>query len=118
MSERIHLGFEMGTGQSVSVPMHHAIVSGVTGLSGKTTAISAMLSRLPGRYRSLVFSTKRGEIAFEGAHEVQPFYKATVDWEYVSGVLEAARKERLKFERSWIIKASRRASGRYRRPFP
>ena len=110
MTDRVHLGFEVGTGEEVSVPMHHAIVSGVTGLSGKTTAISAMLSRLPDGYRSLVFSTKRGEISFEGAHEAQPFYKATVDWEYVSGVLEAARKERLKFERSWIIKASRGAS--------
>jgi hypothetical protein len=107
---RIHLGFEVATGDQVSVPLHHAIVSGVTGLSGKTTAISAMLSRLPEGYKSLVFSTKRGEISFEGAHEVQPFYKATVDWEYVSGVLEAARKEKLKFERSWIIKASRGAT--------
>jgi hypothetical protein len=110
VTDRIHLGFEVGTGESISVPMHHAIVSGVTGLSGKTTAISAMLSRLPEGYKSLVFSTKRGEISFEGAHQVQPFYKATVDWEYVSGVLEAARKEKLKFERSWIIKASRGAS--------
>ena len=110
MTDRIHLGFEMGTGEKVSVPLHHAIVSGVTGLSGKTTAIAAMLSRLPDGYKSLVFSTKRGEISFEGAHETQPFYRATVDWEYVSGVLEAARKEKLKFERSWIIKASRGAS--------
>lgn len=109
MNDRIHLGFELGTGAPVSVPLHHAIVSGVTGLSGKTTAIAAMLSRLPDNYRSLVFSTKRGEILFDGAHQVQPFYRATVDWEYVSGVLEAARKERLKFERSWIIKASRGA---------
>ena len=109
MADRIHLGFEVGTGERVTVPLHHAIVSGVTGLSGKTTAISAMLSRLPDRYRSLVFSTKRGEISFEGSHQAQPFYKATVDWEYVSGVLEAARKEKLKFERSWIIKASRGA---------
>ena len=110
MTDRIHLGFEVGSGDQVTVPLHHAIVSGVTGLSGKTTAISAMLSRLPNGYRSLVFSTKRGEISFDGAHEVQPFYKATVDWEYVSGVLEAARKEKLKFERSWIIKASRGAT--------
>ena len=110
MTDRVHLGFVVGTGEEVSVPMHHAIVSGVTGLSGKTTAIAAMLCRLPDGYKSLVFSTKRGEISFEGAHEAQPFYKATVDWEYVSGVLEAARKERLKFERSWIIKASRGAS--------
>ena len=109
MTDRVHLGFEVGTGKTVSVPLHHAIVSGVTGLSGKTTAIEAMLSRLPEGHRSLVFSTKRGEIPFDGAHPVQPFYRATVDWEYVSGVLEAARKERLKFERSWIIKASRGA---------
>ena len=78
MTDSIRLGFEVGTGDPVSVPLHHAIVSGVTGLSGKTTAISAMLSRLPCKYRSLVFSTKRGEIIFEGANKAQPFYKVSI----------------------------------------
>jgi len=41
---------------------------------------------------------------------VEPFYRAKVDWEYVQSLLEAAMKERLKFERSWIIKAAKGAT--------
>jgi len=56
----IHLGFEVGTGAPVSVPLHHACITGLTRLSGKTTAAEGLLSRLPAEFTGLVFRTKRG----------------------------------------------------------
>jgi len=63
------------------------------------------MKRLPDGFKALAFKTKRGEIAFTGAQPVVPLFRARTDWEYVQSLLEAAMKERMKFERSWIIKA-------------
>lgn len=105
----IALGFEIPTGQPVSIPLHHAIFTGLTQMAGKTTTIEGLLSRAPKDYFSLVFRTKRGEIAFESANKVQPFYRPEVNWEYVKSLLEAAMQQKMKFETSWIIKASKGA---------
>jgi len=40
---------------------------------------------------------------------IPPYYRAEFDWEYAAELLEASRKEKLKFERSWIIKYSKTA---------
>ena len=103
----IHLGFEVGGGAPVSIPFHHLICCGLTRLSGKTTTLEALIAR-SGR-RAIVFSTKRGEKEFEGATEVQPFYREHVDWVYVQSLLEAALTEKLKLERSWIIRVTHAA---------
>ena len=105
MADTIHLGFEVGTGSSVSIPIHHLAVTGQTRLSGKTTTIEALLSRLPATYHALLFSTKRGELAFSSVPRVKPFYRQHTDWEYVESLLEAAMKERMRLERSFIINA-------------
>ena len=115
---RIHLGYEVITSQeygapkdcAVTIPMHHMMITGMTRLSGKTTTIEALLSRLPEGFTALVFRTKRGEVEFTGAHRVEPYFRPSVDWEYVESLLEAAMKQRLKFERSWVIRASRNAT--------
>jgi hypothetical protein len=89
--------------------MHHMVITGMTRLSGKTTSVEALLSRLPTEFTSLVFRTKRGEVEFAGARRVQPYYRPSVDWEYVQSLLEAAMKQRLRIETSWIIRASKGA---------
>jgi len=106
----VFIGYEVGTAEPVYLPLHHVVVTGLTGLSGKTTAVEAMMSRLPGGYKALAFRTKRGELSFPRATRVAPFYRERVDWEYVESLLEAAMRERLRFERSWIIKACKGAS--------
>jgi hypothetical protein len=105
----IHLGFEVGTGEPVSIPLRHLVATGITRDSGKTTTLWALLSRLPEGFRALAFRTKRGELDFQGANLVPPFYRERCDWRYVESLLEAAMKERLKFERSWIIRACKGA---------
>lgn len=109
MTDRIHLGFEVGTGESISVPMHHLAVTGLTRQAGKTTAIEGLLSRLPTDFKALLFSTKRGELSFSQAARVEPFYRQHTDWEYVESLLEAAMKERMRIERSFIITACKGA---------
>jgi hypothetical protein len=75
----IHLGYEMGSGEAVSVPLHHACITGLTQMSGKTTACHALLSRLPEGFAGLEFRTKRGELSFVGARPVQPFFKTPLE---------------------------------------
>ena len=100
----IHLGFECQTGSTVELPLHHLIVTGLTQSSGKTTTLEALLTR--SGLRAIVFATKRGERDFPTATEVRPFFRERIDWQYVQSLLEATMNERMKFERSWIIKVS------------
>jgi hypothetical protein len=67
----VHLGYEVGSGLPVEIPLAHTFVTGQTQLSGKTTALRAIVER--SRRRALAFVTKRGE-AFEG----RPIYTRTV----------------------------------------
>jgi hypothetical protein len=39
----IHLGYEVGTGEPVSIPLAHTFVTGQTQLSGKTTTLRAIV---------------------------------------------------------------------------
>src|SRR5574340_53859 len=101
----ILLGYEIGTAKPVSIPMHHLVVTGVTQLSGKTTTLEALVSRAG--FRAIAFRTKRGESGFEDARTHAPYFHERSDWQYVQGLLEATMRERMKFERSWIIKATK-----------
>ncbi len=78
-------------------------------MSGKTTTIAALVSRLPEDFAALVFQTKRGEITFPGAHAAQPYYRPTVDWRYVLSLLEAALGQKIGIEKSWIIRSCKGA---------
>ena len=45
-SIKIFLGYEVGTGASVSIPIFHTLVTGQTRLSGKTTLLKALSKRV------------------------------------------------------------------------
>ena len=105
--DKILLGFEVGSGDPVFMGVHHSIVTGMTEKSGKTTTLEAIIHR--SERRAIAFKTKRGEAGFSDYHEIPPFFKERADWQYVASILEATMRERMKFERSWIIKASRGA---------
>src|SRR3972149_639935 len=103
----VRLGYEVPSGEPVDIPLHHVVVTGLTQLSGKTTTLEALIAR--SGLRALAFRTKRGETDFEGAHRHAPFFREKADWQYVQGLLEATMRERMRFERSWIIKATKGA---------
>lgn len=101
------LGFEVGTAKPVRIPLRHMVVTGQTQEAGKTTTLEALIER--SGVKAVVFVTKRGEGSFGRARTIQPYFKEHADWKYVAAILEASRGEKLKFERSWIIRASKGA---------
>jgi len=104
----IKLGYAVGTGEEVQIPLRHMVVAGQTQEAGKTTTLEALISR--SQLPAVAFVTKRGERAFSNGRRVEPFLRERADWQFVASVLEATMRERLKFERAWIIRASKGAS--------
>jgi uncharacterized coiled-coil protein SlyX len=104
---RILLGFEVGTGKEVQMRLHHTVVTGMTQLSGKTTTLEAIISR-SGK-RAIAFKAKRGEEGFNAYNEILPFFNERADWQYVASLLEATLREKLRFERPWIMRATKGA---------
>jgi len=106
----ILLGFEVGTGKEVRVPYAHTVVCGQTQASGKTTTLEGMLSRTTrslsdnAQRPALAFLTKRAEGAFVGAHSIPPYFRDRADWQFVESILEAMMRERMKYQREWIIR--------------
>lgn len=107
MSRTVHLGFEVSTGKEVAIPLRHMVVTGQTQEAGKTTTLEALIARanLP----AIAFVTKRGERSFGSGRRIQPYFRERADWQFVASVLEATMRERLKFERAWIMRASKGA---------
>jgi len=103
----ILLGYEVGTGHPVSIPVRHLCVTGQTQEAGKTTALEAMIHR-SGR-RAIAFITKRGEKSFESGRKILPYFAERADWEFIESVIEAIMRQKMKFERAWIIRACKGA---------
>src|SRR6266849_2173092 len=107
MGKTVQLGFEVGSGREVAIPLKHMVVTGQTQEAGKTTTLEALIARanLP----AVAFVTKRGERSFDAGRRIQPYFRERADWQFVASVLEATMRERLKFERAWIMRASKGA---------
>lgn len=113
--QTVHIGYEVGTGESVEIPISHLCVTGQTQLSGKTTTLEALISR--SELKAIAFVTKRGEGAFRSDYggnkrehySIAPFFRHKADWQFVSEILGAVLNEKLKYERYWMIKISRGA---------
>lgn len=104
----IHLGFELWQGTPVAIPIEHMVVTGQTQKSGKTTTLEALISR--SGLRAISFVTKRAEQSFRGGRRIPPYFKERTDWQFVAAILEATMRERLKFERPWIIRVCKGAA--------
>lgn len=104
---KIRLGYEIPSGREVEIPIRHTAVTGQTQESGKTTTLEALISRsgLP----AVAFITKRGESSFQDVRTIPPYFRERADWQFVSALLEATLRERMKFERSWIMRVSKGA---------
>jgi hypothetical protein len=59
----IHLGYEIGTGKPIEIPLRHMAVTGQTQEAGKTTALEALIAR--SGLHAIAFITKRGEKGFQ-----------------------------------------------------
>ena len=97
----IHLGFEVGTGWPVVVPLGHTVIVGQTQRAGKTTALEACAARSGSK--CVAFLTKRGEGSFRMARALPPYYEDHVDWRTVRALCEALNEEKLdKFQRQCL----------------
>jgi hypothetical protein len=96
MTDRILLGFEVGSGEPVYLPLHHLAIFGMTQLSGKTTALEALISR--SGLKAIAFKTKRGEGGFTTYNQVTPYYRPRADWQFVEGLVNVALGEKVKYE--------------------
>lgn len=102
----VHLGFEVGSADPVEVPIRHMAVTGQTQESGKTTTLEALIARsgLP----AIAFLTKRGEASMHG-RQILPYFEDRADWQFVQSILESTMREKMKFERAWIVRACKGA---------
>lgn len=108
MTTEVLLGYEVGTGLPVNIPINaHLAVTGQTQLSGKTTTLEAIVAR--SGLKAIAFVTKRAEGSFAKARSLPPYFRERADWQFVSAVLEATLREKMKFERSWIMRACKGA---------
>lgn len=107
MIDKILLGYEIGTGEPVHIPVQHIAVTGQTQSSGKTTTLEALVAR--SHMAAVAFITKRSEGSFSDGRRLQPYFRERADWQFVSAVLEATLRERMKFERAWIMRATKGA---------
>jgi len=96
LTDKILLGYKVGSGEPVFVPLHHLAIFGMTQLSGKTTTLEALISR--SGLRAIAFITKRGEAGFTRYNLVTPYYKPRADWQFVEGLVNVALGEKVKYE--------------------
>lgn len=96
------LGYEISSGAAVEVPIAHMAVTGQTQLSGKTTTLEALISR--SGLRAIAFVTKRAEGTFQNARRIPPYFRERADWQFVASLLEATMREKMRFERAWIMR--------------
>ena len=92
----IHLGYEIGTGKRVSIPLNHMAVVGQTQVSGKTTTLEALVER--SGLKAIAFITKPGEKSFRLQHPIPAFFsESTVDdyWKYVQAIVENVMQVKL-----------------------
>lgn len=101
----IHLGFTVGTGTPVAIPLAHMCVTGMTQQAGKTTALEALITR--SGFRAVTFITKRGEGSFAGGRRMPPFFRERADWVFVSSLIDATLGEKNKLLRAWLMKVCR-----------
>src|SRR3990167_10188174 len=103
--KKIKLGYEIKTGKQIDIIPSHLIVTGISQLSGKTTALEALIKR--SGLKAVVFKTKIGEKSFTEGTEVPPFFRDRSDYEFVKSLIEAYSKEKLFLEKGTLMQLCR-----------
>jgi hypothetical protein len=72
----IRLGYELGVGAAVDIPLRHTAVTGQTQESGKTTTLEGIILR--SGLRAVAFVTKRGEGSFRLQTPIPVYFREPV----------------------------------------
>lgn len=105
MKQEVLLGYEVGSGSPVSIPIGHMAVTGQSQQAGKTTALEGLIVRSGAA--AVTFITKRGEGAFQGGRSLAPFFRERADWVFVASLIDATLGEKNKLLRSWLMRVCR-----------
>ena len=106
----IKLGYEIGTGAAVEIPLRHTAVTGQTQESGKTTTLEALIER--SGLRAVAFITKRGEKSFRLSKPVPVYFSEpeiapeTPLWRWIESIFETVGESVGRDEKAAIIQAS------------
>ena len=110
MAQKIKLGYEIGTGNEITIPVSHLIVTGLSQKSGKTTTLESLITR--SKKRAVVFRTKIGEKSFLSGTIIPPYFKDQSDWQFVESLINAVMNEKIhRDERASIIKLAKQTNG-------
>jgi len=109
VSTGVHLGYELGSGRAVVIPIAHMAVTGQTNVSGKTTLLEGVVCR--SKCRAVAFVTKRGEGSFRVAQPIRPYFKDRTDWPFIKSLIEAASGDKIKMELAQVINLCQTYSG-------
>jgi hypothetical protein len=101
----VHLGYAVGRGDPVAIPVGHMCVTGQTQQAGKTTALEALITR--SARRAVTFITKRGETSFRAGRPIAPYFRERADWQFVASLIDATMGEKNKLLRSFLMKVCR-----------
>lgn len=90
---KIKLGYKMDSGEEVFIPLGHTMVTGITNLTGKTTALEGLIFR--SKRRAVVFRTKIGEKSFITGHKILPYYKDDQNWKTMITLVESVMPSKI-----------------------
>src|SRR3990167_3729286 len=110
MAQKIKLGYELNSGDEISIPISHLIVTGLSQKSGKTTTLESLITR--SKKRAVVFRTKIGEKGFLSGQIIPPYFKDKSDWQFIESLINAIMQEKIhRDERASIIKLEKKTKG-------
>lgn len=107
----IRLGYEIGTGAPVDIPLRHTAVTGQTQESGKTTTLEALITR--SGLCAVAFITKRGEKSFRLETPIPPYFREpaldaeTPMWRWVESIFGTLGESVGSDDQALIIQCSR-----------
>jgi uncharacterized coiled-coil protein SlyX len=105
MTGSFRIGFEVPSGKEVAFQPQHLGITGLTQMSGKTTALEGFMARAG--ETAIAFRTSRGELSFPGAKRISPYFRERTDWRFVEGLISAHLMEKAKFYRGDLIRLTR-----------
>src|SRR5579859_1416833 len=100
----IDLGYELGSGARVKIPLNHMAILGQTQLSGKTTTMEAVALRAG--VRAISFITKPGEKSFRQRMMIPAFFSESTQeefWKHVVSMLEYRSEVKLGWRERGVV---------------
>jgi hypothetical protein len=106
--DTLFVGFEVGTGKEVYIPIFHMLVAGQTQLSGKTTLLKTLANQAVEQgYKVLCFDSKSNFADYDTfGKEIPICFRETTDSLTILGLLESIMERKLTQQFATLIRAT------------